>query len=145
MATAMIRLANTSDLPRLVAMGLRFRNGTTYKQHLGESPEQMAALAEKLIASNGLLVTEREGKVVGMLGFVLYDHFLSGEKTAGEVFWWVEPEYRGEGLKLLRDVEERAREAGAKRMQMIAPTEQVARVYEHMNYEFVESSYQKTL
>jgi RimJ/RimL family protein N-acetyltransferase len=52
-----------------------------------------------------MLAAERGGKIVGMLGYSIYDHFIGGEKSAVEVFWWVEPEHRGDGLRLLDRLE----------------------------------------
>lgn len=141
----MIRLAVKADIPRLVEMGQRFRAHSTYAQYLADNPKQMAKLGEQLIAVDGLLLSEREGQIIGMMGFILHNHFISGEKVAGEVFWWVEPEYRGDGLRLMHDAERRAKAAGAKYMHMIAPTEQVEAVYERLGYEYVEATYQKTL
>lgn len=129
----------------MVEMGQRFHEETAYKKHLPSNPEQMSKIGHQLLAMNGLLVSEREGLVVGMIGYVVFDHFLSGEKVSGEVFWWVEPEHRGEGIKLMREAEKRSLAAGAKKMQMIAPTDQVGAVYQRMGYEFVETAYQKTL
>src|SRR5438552_5373318 len=126
-------------------MGRRFRRESSYRDVIADNPERMKALGEQLIAQNGLIVSERDGQVTGMLGFVLFDHFISGERTCGEVFWWLNPESRGEGLKLLREVERRAKLAGAKHIQMIAPTAEVARVYERLKYRFVESTYQRDL
>lgn len=141
----MIRLAVARDVPRLVEMGLRFRRESEYNQHLSENAEKMAELAGRLAADDCLLVSEREGLLVGMLGYVLFPHFLSGELVAGEVFWWVEPGFRGEGLKLLRAAETRSRAAGAKYLQMIAPNDRVAAVYKRLDYSFVEAAYQKLL
>lgn len=141
----MIRPATTSDVPRLIEMGERFRSSSTYNKYLAENSEQMRRFAEKIIDGDGLLVSERSGKIVSMLGFVVFPHFMSGETTGGEVFWWVEPEHRGEGLKLLRAAEKCARSVGAKRFQMIAPSEDVEKLYELMGYEYVESTYQKML
>lgn len=141
----MIRNAIDGDLDRLVEMGLRFHGETDYKDHLKANPEQMRAIAKQLADAGGLLVSERSGVVVGMIGFVLFPHFLSGEVVAGEVFWWVEPEHRGEGIKLLKEAEKRAESAGASRMQMIAPNDHVATVYKRLGYEFVESAYQRSL
>lgn len=126
-------------------LGLRFRRESEYRSHLGENSEKMAELAGQLARAGSLLVSERGGELVGMLGYVVYPHFLSGETVAGEVFWYVAPEHRGEGIKLLRAAEERARAAGAKYMQMIAPNSKVAGVYERLDYHFLESSYQRTL
>jgi GNAT superfamily N-acetyltransferase len=141
----MIRAATAADVPRLVEMGRRFRSVTGYAKILAENPEKMAELAGQLVSQGGLLVSERSGTLVGMLGFIVYPHFISGETTGGEVFWWVEPEHRGEGVKLLREAERLARAAGAQKMQMIAPTERVATFYQRLGYEFVEASYQRSL
>jgi GNAT superfamily N-acetyltransferase len=141
----MIRLATESDVPRLVEMGLRFRRESDYSLHLGENPVKMAALARNLAAAESILVSERDGRLVGMFGYIVFPHFMSGEITAGEVFWWVEPEHRGDGVKLLRAAEIRARAGGATRMQMIAPNERVAGLYRRLKYDFVEATYQRGL
>lgn len=141
----MIRTATREDIPRIVEMGLRFHRESTYRNHLSSNPEQIGLLAEKVMTSGICLVSEQNGVVCGMIGVVLFPHFISGELIAGEVAWWVEPEHRGSGLKLMREAERRAREAGATKMQMIAPNAHVAAVYERLSYEFVESAYQKTL
>ena len=141
----MIRLATKEDIPRLVEMGQRFRAHSTYSQYLADNPEQMAKLGQQLIDVDGLLISERDGKIIGMMGFILHNHFLSGEKVAGEVFWWMEPEYRGDGLRLLHEAERRSKAAGAKYMHMIAPTEQVETIYKRLGYQYVEATYQKSL
>jgi GNAT superfamily N-acetyltransferase len=141
----MIRAATSADVPRLVEMGRRFRSETGYAKVLAENPAKMAELATQLAALGCLLVSERAGQLVGMLGFLIFPHFMSGEITATETFWWVEPESRGEGLKLLREAEKRAREAGAEKMAMIAPNDRIANLYKRLGYEFVEAAYQRTL
>jgi GNAT superfamily N-acetyltransferase len=141
----MIRRAVDDDLDRLVEMGLRFHTETSYRDHVKANPQQMRTLAKQLADLGGLLVSTRSEKVVGMIGYVLFPHFLSCEMVAGEVFWWVEPEHRGEGIKLLREAEKRAKSAGAVKMQMIAPDGQVANIYQRLGYEFVESAYQRNL
>ena len=141
----MIREANAEDIPRLVEMGMNFHNASPYHDHIRENPEQFRKLGEQLVARNGLLLSEREGEICGMFGYFVYPHFMSSEIVAGEVFWWVEPHYRGDGVKLLREAEKRAKTAGAKRMQMIAPDDRVGTLYKRLGYNFVEASYQKTL
>lgn len=139
----MIRTATKADIPRMVEMGQRFRNESSYNKYLAENPAKMAELGEKLVAVDGILVAEHDGKLTGMLGYIVHEHFISGEKVAGEVFWWVEK--RGDGLELLREMERRAKAAGAKYIQMIAPSQRVARLYTIMKFDFVESTYQRTL
>lgn len=141
----MIRMAKEADIPRLVEMGQRFRGETSYAKHLADNPEQMAQLGRMLLARDGLILSEKNGKINGMFGYVMHAHFISGETFAGEVFWWQEPESRGDGLRLLREAEKLAKARGAKYMHMIAPTAQVARVYEHFGYEFIESTFQRAL
>lgn len=142
---SIIRAATESDIPRMVEMGLRFHANSPYKNHLPSNPEQMAKLGEQLLKIGGMLVSEVDGQIVGMLGYALFPHFISGELVCGEAFWWVEPGYRGEGQKLMQEAERLARAAGAKKMQMIAPDERVGKLYKRFGYEFVESAYQKTL
>jgi GNAT superfamily N-acetyltransferase len=141
----MIRLACEADIPRIVELGLRFRRESEYSGVLAENPAKMAELAAQLARGGSLLVSQREGELVGMLGYVIFPHFLSGETVAGEIFWYVAPEHRGEGIKLLRAAEDRARSLGATSMQMIAPNERVASVYRRLEYQFVEASYQRKL
>ena len=140
----MIRDANISDLPRIVEMGRHFLGTSTYAKHLGENTSKMAELAEKLIKSGNLLVSGN-GAVTGMLGYIIHSHFMSGETVAGERFWWVEPDHRGDGVGLLRETEKRSKQAGARYIQMIAPNEKVAQFYGKLGYEFVEATYQKKL
>jgi GNAT superfamily N-acetyltransferase len=141
----MIRLAVASDVPRLVEMGQRFRKESEYHRHYPDNPEQLAKLTAQLIACDGALLCERAGQIVGMFGYVLYPHLLSGELVAAEVCWWVEPEHRGEGIKLLREAEKLAQARGAQQMQMIAPNDKVANLYQRLGYVFVEAAYQRSL
>jgi GNAT superfamily N-acetyltransferase len=141
----MIRTATADDVPRIVEMGLRFRRETKYANHIGDNAEQLAALTGKVISEGIALVSEDAGRVCGMIGILLFPHFISGELIAAEVAWWVEPEHRGAGIKLVREAERKARERGAKRMQMIAPSDQVGSVYKRLGYSYVEAAYDKVL
>jgi RimJ/RimL family protein N-acetyltransferase len=140
-----VRSATDAEIPRLVAMGQRFRAESSYSAFLADNPDRMAELGRTLLAKDGLLLAERDGSIIGMLGFIVHDHFIDGERLAGEVFWWMEPEHRGEGLKLVEEAKRRARLAGAKALDMIAPNKKVARLYGHLGYEFVESTHRIAL
>lgn len=142
----MIRNATIYDVQEIVVMGCKFIGHTRYAKHIYENPKAMTMLAEKLISQNGLLISEVGNKIIGMLGFIVYRHFISDELIAGEVFWWVEEEHRGkDGIKLFLEMKRRAKQIGAKRLQMIAPTEKVAEFYKRIGFEFVESTYQMNL
>jgi GNAT superfamily N-acetyltransferase len=143
--SVLIRAAVERDIPRIIEMGHRFNRSSPYSTKLLASAEQMGVLARKLIPAKEILMLEVDGETVGMIGFYVYPHFLSGETIAGEIFWWVEPEYRGHGKELLRAAENEARNRGAKKMQMIAPDERVGKLYKRLKYEYVESTYQRSL
>lgn len=140
-----VRLAVDADIPRLVEMGRRFRAESSYAKFLADNPERMAELGRTLLKNDGLIVLELDGEPIGMLGFIVHSHFISGEKFAGEVFWWVDPEFRGHGFMLVDEAKLRARVAGARHFQMIAPNKKVARVYGILGFEWVESTYQIAL
>lgn len=146
MVPILIRAAVAADIPRMVEMGRRFLSNSPYKKHLADSPETMTGLGERILRNEGggILVSEQNGKITGMLGFIVYEHFISGEKVGGEVFWWVEPEHRGDGVRLLREAEKCVKSAGAKSMQMIAPDDRVKELYLRSGYEFMESSFVRT-
>ena len=141
----MIREATVRDIPRLVDMGTRFVQQTEYAAHVPVNPGQMARTAEWLIESETgtVLVAEKDGRLVGMLGLTHFTHPLSGLPTTGELFWWSESP--GEGLRLLKRGEQWAREQGAITMQMIAPNERVGAVYERLKYQRTETNYQRSL
>lgn len=142
-----LRIATHADLDALVTMGQRFLHSTPYGDLIGDSSAQMRDTATTLIdgADGCVLVVEKHGAPIGMLGAVVFTHHISGERVAGEVFWWTEPEHRGCGLRLLRAVEAWALGRGAVRMQMIAPNREVATLYERLGYAPVETTYQRTL
>jgi GNAT superfamily N-acetyltransferase len=142
----MIRHASLEDVPALVAMGGEFIASSSYCGRLGDSPEARAALMCRLVEDEAglLLVLDHDGPR-GMLGMVLYPHPLSGETIAGELFWWVDPAHRGHGVALLREAEAWAREHGAVKVQMIAPNDRVARLYQARGYAPLEQVLQKEL
>lgn len=145
----MIRPAIDRDIPRLIEMGSRSIAIGPYKDQVDDNPEAAAIFALELInGQNGrVLVAEEDGKVIGLVAFILFPHYFSGVLTAGEVMWYVEPEFRKSftGLALFRTAEREARAAGAKRMQFTAPTQEVANAYELLGYKPIEVSYQKVL
>lgn len=141
------REATAADIPALVALGQRFRRETVYATTLRENVEAIAKTVAHLIASaDGYVhVLERDGALVGVFGALLYPHHLSGDLTCGEVFFWVNPESRGHGVRMLRHAERWAKARGATTMQMVAPTTEVGQLYERMGYGLLEMAYGKDL
>jgi len=127
-------------------MGLEFLRSTPFRDYIEENPEKMRECCLQLIPKGGILVAEREGKLTGMIGFFVFPHFLSGETMCAEMFWWVEWKHRaGTGIRLMRAAEKAGKEAGATKMLMVAPIDEVAQMYVRMGYQFSEASYWRNL
>ncbi len=142
-----IREAVIADVPRIVEMGQTFLAASPYRAFMEENPAQFAALATQCIEDpEGVVFLAEMGEmVVGMIVLVLFVHPLSAQRTAGELCWWVEPAARGAGLRLLTAAEAWALGHGAGHLQMVAPTPQVAKIYERFGYQLAEIAYVKAL
>ena len=86
-------------------------------------------------------------KLIGSLGAVLAPHLCSAKLAAVECFWYVLPEYRGHGLKLLLEFEKWAIGKGAKLLSMIhmnnLQPESLGKLYDRMGYRAIETNYLK--
>lgn len=138
----MIRQATRLDVPQLVEMGRAFRLAI-YAESVAENVVQMTETAESLIEGLGVIfVAEgRGGELVGMIGLVKAVHFLSGQVTVSEAFWWVDEPYRGSlGVRLLHRALRWAREAGAVKIAMIQPLSEtlVGDLYQALGFRCVE-------
>lgn len=138
----MIRKAEEKDLRRIVEMAERFYPMTTYFKYsrIPFSPEIAASLASGMMEGGILHVAEIDDEVVGMVSLVLMPFIFNHDYIhAGEIIWWVEPEFQKTGLgeQLLRSVEKPAKDAGAIHIQMIdllnSPLS-AAKLYEKLGY-----------
>jgi GNAT superfamily N-acetyltransferase len=95
------------------------------------------------------LFSDKTGEFLGGLGAVVAPDFNSFDKVAAEVFWFVKPEVRGEGLKLLPAYEAWAKEKGAKRCGMVhllnLQPEILHKVFMRRGYQPIEVNYMKDL
>jgi GNAT superfamily N-acetyltransferase len=141
-----IREATLADVPRLVAMGEQFL-GSVYRGLIQGDAPTLTRFATHLVESDAsvVYVAERDARIVGMIGLMRYPHPMSGETTAAEVMWWVDPAHRGCGLRLFRAGERWATAQGARVVQMIAPTVDVERLYTRLGYGPVERVFQKRI
>ena|SRR5687767_8247166 len=118
-----------------------------YARHLAVNPQAQATLAKMLIdAPNGMvLVDERGGRAVGMIGVIATIHPHSGDSVISELFWYVAPERRGLGIKLLLKAEQWGRENSIELSITVAPNDEVCALYERLGYEKLETQYIKRL
>lgn len=144
-----IRVGQPADLPVLVGMLRTFITSPDYGQYVQDN----AAKAEQFLAwmlsseTAQVIVTERDGHLIGMLGVMVYPHPMSGELMGSELFWWLDPDHRGNGVWMLRRAETWATAAGAVRMQMMHPVTKprVGAIYQRVGYTPIETLYQKDL
>lgn len=145
-----IRAATTADLPAIVEMGLRFHQGTRYRDLLSPTAGQILSLAEKMLASEDatiLLASDGKSKdtLVGMIGLWVGTNVLQ-QRIAEEVAWWVDPASRGViGVQLLRRGELWAIGRGAVVLKCGAPIADIEALCDRMGYQRVEVVYQKEL
>jgi GNAT superfamily N-acetyltransferase len=142
----MIRAAVEADLDALVTLGAQFHQ-EHYAGFLPCNAVQFRSIGAHLIENphGTLLVLERAGERIGMLGAMLITHPLSGEWICSELFWYARPAARGDGVKLLKAATEWARSNGARKLQMVAPNDRVGEFYARCGFEKVETAWQLTL
>lgn len=135
----MIRQATIDDLDFLIAMGENFYNACGFPAQMGFDPETLEGVLRNLIVNDSAALFVDE-KLRGCIGGIVYPYYFTGQLAGNEMFWWVEPEYRGKlGSQLITKLEDWAREKGAISFTMIAleasNPEKMAKVYEHRGYE----------
>src|SRR3990172_4990705 len=140
---ATVRRATENDVPFLLAMAPVMHAESPRFRSLDYSEEKVFHLFHWLISSGegGLLVAEMEGKIVGMLGFVVGEFFFGRDRYASDLFVYVTPESRGGSafLRLVKAFEAWANEFGvAEKLLGVSTgihTERTVRAYEGLGYE----------
>lgn len=148
--TTLIREASIADIPAVIEMGSRSLLEGPYRDLLADNPGVTSELATRLLTMPNarLLVAEDSGKLIGIFAFMVFPHYYSGEDVAGEMIWYVLPEFRpdGPGLEMLWAAEKMAHDLGAKKMQLTAPTDEMASAYGKLRgYMKVETAFQRDI
>jgi GNAT superfamily N-acetyltransferase len=88
-----------------------------------------------------------DGRVVGALGALIYPDLNDGALVATEAFWYVLPEHRGSGLRLLQTFETWAQARGARRLIMVHLSglmpDKLETFYQRRGYRAIEKHYLK--
>jgi GNAT superfamily N-acetyltransferase len=145
-----IRAATLDDIPALLDMGARFHEGSAYRGLIDFSKVQVSKTLNFLIENDGgcVFVNEADGVLTGAIAGLMAPHFVSGDRFATELAWWVDTEARGTvGPRLLKRLEEWAKDNGARTLSMIEPPGNpgVGRIYERFGYRLAERNYMKAL
>lgn len=143
----LIRNAVYEDVPDLVDLGIRFISEGKYRDKITPNPEILAHQMFGLIDNPyGLLtVLEKAGRSIGMFGAMAIASPYDGAPTALEFYWYVEPESRSGGVRLLRHAENWARELGVKRFIAVSHTKKVTKFLKRLGYQAMEENLVKAL
>lgn len=141
----MIRQATEQDIPRIVELAHQSLIDGPYAGIIEDKPVQMEACAREVLNSGKILLSEEDGHVGGLLGFVFAHHHFSGQPYAAELMWYVEKDARpgGTALKLLWEAEKLAKEMGAESMCFTAPSATVSALYARFGYKPLEMTFRK--
>lgn len=94
-----------------------------------------------------LFIMEDEGKMIGGLGCVVGPDLHTPRIIAVETYWYVHPDYRGMGRKLLDYFEQWAKDNGCNATAMICMTDSMSDSLEHLyfrrGYKLIEKHYLK--
>jgi hypothetical protein len=119
----MIRLARHEDIPAMVAMGREFHAAAGWSD-IAEYVDQdcttsLSAMIDQ--PSMVVIVMESDSQIVGMAGGVSSPIYFNHSVTLGqELFFWINPESRGGGLRFKKSLEQYARDIGCEAWIMIA-------------------------
>lgn len=92
-----IRKGVRSDIPAIIEMARSMHAESPRYRTLGFEAEKINALALHLMlnpGAGGVLVAEKEDKLVGMFAFHVGQHFFSNDTFASDVVMYVRPEHR---------------------------------------------------
>lgn len=143
----MIRGATLDDTDAICRMASSFIKAY-FDGKIADNSEQVRQLARDMMQGGErlLLLHDSGHGADGMIAMFIFKHPISGERIAGELAWWVDPQVRGSaGIALMKRAEEWARTSGAIRIQMVAPNERVGEFYRRVGYDKVETTYTKEI
>lgn len=141
-----IREASLDDVPFLVEMGCK-SVPLLYGDLLKNDPIAQAKLAIQLITLpfGVVFVSEKDANITGMIGLIATIHPTTSDAVVSEMFWYVSPNARGSGPRLLKKSEEWAKIMGAKKLIVVAPNEKVERFYVRKGFHKLETQYIKDI
>lgn len=146
-----VRAATAMDMPAILEMGARFYASTEYTAIAPYCYGSAALLGQLLLDTGVVLVAEREGQLLGVVGLSLVPFLFNRSViTAHEVMWWVDEEHRdsGAGVALLRAIEPACRAKGASAIQMLhlaTSPRQAGVLYRRLGFSLSETLYFKVL
>ena len=143
----MIRDATAQDIPACLEMGAKFHALAGMPVPF-DPPTFVELLGTIIRARTVLVLTNNANEPVGMIGMiVLPAYYNANVLNALEVFWWIEPEYRGRGGKMIDALEKRAKQMNVPTLQLscLETMKEVGILYERKGYKLMDHNYVKVL
>ncbi len=148
----MIRPATKDDIAPIVHMGETFYGVAGYREFADWDEFSFVDFVNRMIESdNGILLVLDHDGPVGMACAVVHPMFCNQRhRHCQEIFWWVNPNARGEdGLALLKALETTAQALGAGTLSMVALDDPqlapMTRLYARQGYVPTEHTFVKRL
>jgi GNAT superfamily N-acetyltransferase len=145
-----VRSGTGEDVVQCVVMASRFWELTDHK-NIPFDPDSTIDYFELGLKSGLFSVAEVSGNLVGfVIGVTAPCMVNRNYKIGAELAWWVEPEHRNGsiGIKLLKHIEQGAKEAGCAIWSMMClesqEPEKVESMYLRMGYTKTERSYARS-
>jgi GNAT superfamily N-acetyltransferase len=144
----MIRQITVDELDILTCLGEQFTSSVPALS--GFKADHTKTVWRALLTSGAGVIFalfDETGAPIGMLGAAKHPNILTGELTAGELFWFVDPANRGKGLLLLDAYEKWAQEQGCKSWSIVhlldSMPEKLQKLYTRRGYKAIEINYRK--
>lgn len=136
----MIRNATEQDIQKLVEMGQALHDESTYK-HVTYSPERVAETCRLMMTSGFIVVSEKEGEVVGVMMGDVYMPWYTAERMGIDFVLYITPEHRSGlmAIKMIKRFEEWCIAMGAKQIRPGIGTgvKGAERLYQALGYKSV--------
>ena len=147
----MIRKATIKDIKGIESLGEKFYNEAEFsKKGLGLDVSTFGILVTQLLdyPSVLILVVEKDNKIIGTIGGVISPWLLdTNQKILQELWWYIDPEYRGIGHRLIVKFEKEAVKLGANFVLMVTldskHEDKLITYYNKMGYNHLEHHFIK--
>lgn len=146
----MIREARIDEVRKVTEFMKQFEQHTGFvKVDVEHATKQYERFIKNNIGAMIILEDDNTGELYGGIGVVALPDIHCGTLTAVETFWFVSPEHRGQGLKLLKAFENWGKEKKCKRLALIHLTDSfpeiLEKIYIRKKYKLVEKHYLKEI
>lgn len=143
-----IREAAIHEIPAIVDFMRQFE---TESKHIRIEPVYATRMYTNMVKSGvaHMFIMDDDGVMIGGIGCIVSPDLMNGDLMAIETYWFVSPDHRGHGIRLVSYLEQWAREHGCKSIAMIHLTDshpkRLELLYQRRGYIAIETHYVKEL